>query len=150
MKQIPLTQGEFALVDDEDFEELSRYKWQVLRNGPRSYAVRKAGKQIRMHRQITNAPDGMLVDHRDGNGLNNQRFNLRVCTAAENARNIRVHKDNKTGFKGVGRSQGKYRAYIVVAKKFIFLGRFGDPESAARAYDKAAKQHFGQFARTNF
>jgi hypothetical protein len=148
MKQIELSQGKVALVDDEDFEYLSQWKWCVLGNRGKRYAFRRAGgKGVLMHRIISNAPPDMVVDHIDGNGLNNQKGNLRVCTNTENVRNqTRI----KNGYKGVSRDKQAWRSRIFVNKKFISLGRYDTPEEAAKAYDKAARKFFGVFARPNF
>src|ERR1043165_2122866 len=95
-REIPLTQGYVALVDDCDYEWLSQWKWcaHVAKGGRTAYAFRAKG--IAMHRVIMNAPEGMDVDHRDHNGLNNTRANLRICTHAENQRNMN-HRTKKTG-----------------------------------------------------
>src|ERR1044071_1696611 len=94
MKLIPLTQSKFALVDDSDFERIRQYKW-YYNDG---YAITyHKGKRIRMHRLIMNAPDGVDVDHRDTNKLNNQKSNLRLCTTTQNNRNGILRKDNSTG-----------------------------------------------------
>ncbi len=156
MEKIRLTQGKFAFVDDEDFEELNKHKWHISGAGRHIYAERHESKpilrHILMHRQIMNTPKGMDTDHIDGNGLNNQRGNLRVCTHAENLRNCRRGTSNTTGFKGVSfeKFTGKYRSIINVNGKIIRIGRFVDLEMAARAYDIAAKKYFGEFAVLNF
>jgi hypothetical protein len=157
MKEIPLTQGKAALVDDADYEFLNQWKWCTHQFGKKWYAVRGQGtrktqKILLMHRVITNAPDGMEVDHWDHDGLNNQRYNLRVCTSSQNKANKPKRIDNTSGYKGVtwDRFRGKYVAQIHVNGKHIFLGRFSDVEEAARAYDKAAIKIFGEFAYLNF
>jgi hypothetical protein len=160
LKAIPLTQGYVSFVDNEDYEELSKYKWRasVQPNG-RVYAIRsqrnplkKTQDTIFMHRVITDASRGMDVDHIDGNGLNNTRSNLRVCSRSENLRNQRLHSDNTSGFKGVSyhKRDRKWQARIRVNGKQHFLGYFDTPEAAARAYDTAALHYFGEFARLNF
>lgn len=101
MKKIKLSQGKYTLVDDEDFDELSKHKWSAKNNGGgRFYAYRKENgratdKTIYMHRFITNAPKCMEVDHIDGDGLNNQRKNLRVCTKSKNQRNRKLHRNGR-------------------------------------------------------
>jgi len=121
------------------------------RHGNTWYAARSEGKnQIHMHREIINAPADLQVDHINGNGLDNRRENLRLCTNAENARNRRLSKNNTTGYKGVDLDANRYRAQIRVGQKFVYLGRFDDPIEAAKAYDAAAREHYGEFARTNF
>lgn len=142
-KSIPLTQGKFALVDDEDFEYLNQFKWTIIK---RTYAGRRDG--ILMHRVIMNTPSGMETDHINGDGFDNRKINLRICTRAENGRNMKKRKDGSSRFKGVcwDKSRGTWNARV--QEKFI--GRFFDEENAALAYDKKARELFGEFARTNF
>lgn len=158
MKLIPLTQGQFALVDDEDYERISAFKWFAVKSRGTYYARRnqwnsklKRDFTIPMHRVILNAAPGVEVDHRDNNGLNNQKHNLRNCSDAEQSANKSIAKNNKTGFKGVlwHKRDHVYEAGIRVNRKFIYLGRFDDPEQAAKVYDAAALSHFGEFAKTN-
>lgn len=155
MREIPLTRGFMALVDDEDFDELSKHKWHIDANG---YAVRtqhtaprpnRKTIALRMHRVLMGLDnaDGRRVDHKDGNRLNNQRANLRICTGEENTRNQRIRKDNRTGFKGVVKATGGFwRAQIHVNKKRFDLGLFESPEEAHGAYCKAALEKHGEFA----
>ena len=109
MKEIPLTKGYVAQVDDDMFDYLSQWKWRALRTRYTVYAVRAEyignykTREIRMHRAITDCPAGMFVDHIDHNGLNNQGHNLRVCTLAENSRNIQVKPHLGSRYKGVCR-----------------------------------------------
>jgi hypothetical protein len=149
MKRIPLTKGKYALVDDEDLEELNQYSWSLSGNG---YAHRssKSGefssyRPVRMHRHILGAGKGQVVDHINGDGLDNRRQNLRLCQTKDNVRNR-----NKDGAKGVTFQAGKWVAQITVNYENIYLGRFVDKEQAMRAYDEAAKKHFKQFANVNF
>lgn len=157
MRQISLTQGKFALVDDEDYEYLNQWKWYAKPHRDTYYAERnirpvKGGNQIqiRMHRQIVNAPDSVLVDHKDRNGLNNQRHNLRQCSNSQNRRNSKLQINNTSGYKGVCKDGNWYRARIVIDGKRVSLGYFPDPIDAAKAYDSAAKVHYGEFALLNF
>lgn len=159
MKEIPLTHGYVALVDDEDYDWLMQWKWHLTKQG---YAGTRAGKtQILMHRLITRAAKGQEVDHKNLNKLNNQRSNIRVCTPAQNKTNrtkqINIKKPARetmqygySKFKGVCRHQKKWRARIKVGDKKIHIGLFATAEEAARAYDHIAFQHFGEFARLNF
>ena len=159
MKTIPLTQGHVALVDDEDYEMLSRYKWRVrkyshsdimyaYRNFP--VAVRKRGS-VMMHRAITNAPKGMEVDHADGNALNNCRANLRVCTKHENQRNQRPQGGRSSALKGVSwhKRDKAWYANISINDKQTYLGKFLSEREAGMAYDRAAIAAYGEYARTN-
>jgi hypothetical protein len=97
-------------------------------------------------------PEGLQVDHEDGNGLNNQRSNLRIASPTQNQGNARRRKDNTSGYKGVSwyRRTNKWKAHIRVDKKLRHLGYFIDLTDAARAYDAAALEHFGEFAHLNF
>lgn len=154
MKLIPLSDGLFAKVDDEDFAFLSRWKWSALRaSSGLIYAVRsEPGVSIRMHRVINATPDGVLTDHRDGDGLNNQRANLRSATPLQNMMNRRGKRGGTSVFKGVWfdptPQRNQWRAAIRIAGKLRYLGRFRDEEAAGAAYAAAANEHFGEFAST--
>lgn len=159
MKHIPLTQGQQAIVDDADFDWLNRWKWRALKSGKTFYASRAVQRGLRrktiyMHRFILGLGDGDTreADHIKGDGLDNRRSNLRIATHAENSANRRLSKNNTSGYNGVSwrKREKKWRAQIKVGQKHISLGRYDDPIDAARAYDKAARKHFGEFARTNF
>ncbi len=158
MKQILLTQGKVALVDDEDFEWLNQYKWRVEIGARTSYAKRgvddpsKARRTtLAMHRLILGLTDSKTqVDHIDHNGLNNQRNNLRVVTKQQNAFNMRSFRGTSK-HKGVSfyKPGGKWVARIVVNYIPIHLGYFEDEKEAARAYNKASLEHFGEYAYLN-
>lgn len=146
----------FAMVDDEDFDELNQWKWSAEKREKTFYAIRRVcvgGVQstIRMHRQIASTPSTSEVDHADGNGLNNQRGNLRPCSVAQNQQN-RKSETGSSQYKGVlwDKSHNCWQARIVVEGIRYGLGSFKNEESAARRYDQAAKAHFGEFARLNF
>lgn len=157
MKQIQLTRGKVVLVDDEDFPYLNQWNWVANKGNSTWYAVRwgsNNGKKghVKMHRVILNVPDGLVTDHIDGNGLNNQRKNLRVTTIRQNSLNQGIRRDNTSGYKGVQwrRDRNLWRAIIKVHEKLIHIGNFQKKEQAARAYDEAAIKYFGKFAKLNF
>jgi hypothetical protein len=107
---------------------------------------------IQMHRLILNAPKGADVDHINGNGLDNRRENLRICSRAENLRNRGIQRNNQTGYKGVcwNKSKNTYTAQIQYEKTTYRLGTYPSAKEAALAYDKAARRYFGKFAKLNF
>jgi hypothetical protein len=146
---IPLTQGKQTIVDDEDFEELSKFRWRCSDGG---YVVRGYASKIKMHRVVIGAPIGMEVDHVNGYTLDNRKENLRLCTHAENGRNRKLNADNKSGYKGVSWDNkiGKWRVTIKANLHRIHLGYFADPVEAARVYDDAARKYYKEFSRTNF
>ena len=157
-KQIPLTQGKFAVVDDEDYDWLMKYKWCARKrvDGITWYACRKIyvdGRwyQQQMHRLILNPPEYLVCDHINGDGLDNRRTNLRLATTKQNVRNRRLSSNNTTGFKGVSvpTSGNKYQAQIRVDGRLIFLGLFSNKIDAALAYNEAALKYHGKFARLN-
>ena len=154
MKEIQLTQGKVTRVDDADFAALNMFNWSAERSRHTFYAVRKTPrsegyKTVRMHQQIAG---GKGFDHEDGDGLNNQRYNLRPANKRQNAANTAKQFGTTSQYRGVDRSQSGWRAQITADGKRIHLGRFAlDQEiSAAKAYDTAAILHHGKFARLNF
>lgn len=156
MKKIKLTRGKFATVDDDDFKFINQYKWHAHKHGNTFYAIRGEWvngkvKSIRMHREIMKAKPGEIIDHKDCNGLNNQKSNLRFCTHSENMRNRTSHKNSTSKYLGVyfDKSRNKYRATIYINKKNVCLGRFDDEISAAKAYNHCALIQHGEFARLN-
>lgn len=152
---ILLTNGGHVLVDMADYEAVSARTWRGKSDAwGNTYAISRepGGKDLRMHRLLAGAEKGQIVDHKDGNTLNNCRSNLRICTNAENVRNSKPYRSEAgRRLKGITqRPSGKWRAQIMFERKKIVLGQFPDPESAARAYDAAATRLFGEFARLNF
>lgn len=149
MREIPLTRGLVALVDDEDAEWLGQWRWRVnQRRRNLFYAVTTIdGREAKMHRLLLRPQQGLFVDHIDGNGLNNRRSNLRIASCAQNLWNAGKSARNTTGFKGVSRKKEKYSAKIRVARKLYHLGTFDTPQDAHAAYCAAARKHFGEFAR---
>lgn len=158
MKQIPLTQGQFALVDDEDFEYLNQFKWYADKRSHTYYAnthIYKNQKNtvVSMHRIILGLTDSKIQgDHKDKNGLNNQRYNLRVCTCAQNQRNKKAREGGSSKYIGVHwhKKGNKWQSRIKMDGNQISLGLFTDEIEAAKAYDKAAKFYHQEFASLNF
>lgn len=150
MKQIKLTQGFVAFVDDEDFVFLSRYKWFAKVNKDRVYAARTAGNKTKlMHRIILGVVDPLIyVDHIDGNGLNNTRTNIRTCSNAQNQWNTGKWKKGENKFKGINRCRNRFRARISVDGKRYLIGTFDTEEQASEAYELAVKHYRGEFGRT--
>ncbi len=152
---IPLTQDKFAIVDEEDYEWLCQYKWHASKKGRTWYAAsQRSKKRLTMHRVILNAPKGLVVDHINHNGLDNRKENLRLCTYAQNSQNSRPHNRlNKwSQYKGVtfDKKRNYFKALIQHNKKKYFLGSFKNEIKAAKAYDKKAREFFGEFAYLNF
>jgi hypothetical protein len=149
MKKIKLTQNKFALVDDEDYEKLNQYSWYAEKGRYTYYAARtdKLKKKIRIHRFIMNPTSNLQIDHINGNGLDNRKENLRICTHQQNQYNKKLSKNNSSGIKGVhwDKSRNKWRAKIKINNKEKYLGRFKDRIEAKEVYTKFAKQYFGEF-----
>lgn len=163
MKEIKLTQGQIALVDEDDYEKLSKYKWAAAYDKKRNifYAARgininKKIKTIRMHEEImgTIGKDKKLycVDHIDHNTLNNQKNNLRICDIAGNMQNRRIPKSNTSGYKGVCRfyhDKNKFIAQIGHHGKYFRIGKYNTALEAAKAYNEKALELYGEFAFLN-
>jgi hypothetical protein len=155
-KFVPLTQGKYAIVDDEDYDRVMKYKWYAQRRHAGKFCAtgRIPGRSSRMllHRFLLLPPPGMQVDHIDGNPLNNRRSNLRICTNAQNSMNSLKAKKKTSTFKGVfwNRESRKWKSAISPNGRQIHLGFFSDPILAAKAYDKAARLYFSEFAKPNF
>lgn len=162
MKEIMLTRGFVALVDDEDYERLAQYKWHALKVGKRFYAARSAGSSAGrvmayMHREIMNANGEEEVDHRrhfESEGfINNQRENLRLVSRLQNTHNRRkFNRASSSAYKGVSwnKQKAKWEAGLKYEGKRRYLGFFKIEVHAAYAYDLAAVGRFGEFALTNF
>lgn len=158
MKLIQLRRGEFAKIDDEDFDLVSKYKWYANKNGRTKYAkstTRNNNVQtiVLMHRLVFQGEiKGKQIDHIDGDGLNNQKSNLRICSYSENQMNRKPRTDTLSKFKGVTfrPRERKWYASIKINGKSKTLGRFEVEIDAAITYDNAAKELFGEYARLNF
>lgn len=164
MKKLELSgkkgRGLFVLIDDEDFEKVNKWKWQLSNRGyasrPQWIKPRKLNKQttIYLHRLILSFPD-LEVDHINMNKLDNRKENLRLVNDLESSYHRGKHKDNRSGYKGVSFHEQKWRkkkwrAQIKINGKNINIGYFDNPIEAARTYDKVAKENFGKFAYLNF
>jgi hypothetical protein len=161
MKQIALSKEHFALVDDCDYEFAAKFKWKADKRPNGIYVKRYIEKTVKgvrdrrveyLHRVLLGVTDPkVLVDHGNGNPLDCQRKNLRLCSHAENGRNARRGKNNIHGFKGLMcRPSGRWGAYITFNRKNICLGTFDTKEEAARRYDEGARFYHGTFANLNF
>jgi hypothetical protein len=152
---IPLTQGQNAIVDADDYEWLNQWNWHAWLNSftKSYYAVRKFSKErktLYMANVILSCEFGEEGDHKNHDTLDNRRQNLRKCSHHQNTFNRRRPKSNTSGFKGVRRDYSSWQAYITISGKFIHLGCFDSTLDAARAYDEAAKKFHGEFAHLNF
>ena len=153
---VPLTRGMTAIVDLPDKHHVEGYNWQARKDDDRWYAVRVMrhdddGKQhmVYMHRSILDAPAGVTVDHKDGDGLNNRRVNIRLATHQENMFNQRTPKDNTSGYKGVcwNKASRKWQAQISVGGRTVYLGLFETAEQASSVYETEATRRRGVFHR---
>jgi hypothetical protein len=146
VKVIRLTQGQVAIVDPEDYEELSQYRWSAVKSRHVWYAQRSWRRPPRsstqMHRQLAGYAE---TDHRNRNGLDNRRVNLREATKAQNAMNRRTRSDNTSGYRGVHWHLGKWQARITLSGKRMSLGHFSDLQEAVAVRQEAAREIFGEF-----
>ena len=152
MREIELTQGRIAFVDDEDFKKVNQYKWYYHKEGyARRNSSRKEGKQkcLFMHNLIVDVPEGFYPDHHNGNGLDNRKENLRIATNTQNQHNAKIRKDNKSGHRGISLVKGykKWQAGIKINGRLEYLGYFNTKQEAVDAYHKVSKPLHGEFAR---
>lgn len=142
-------------IDDEDLEKVSKYQWKINKRRHKFYAqawVKETDQTTMMHRLIMDVTIGdskVVIDHKDGNGLNNVKSNLRVCTNKQNCWNRGLDKNSKTGFRGVNRRGNGYIARIRVDDKLIHLKWTKDINIAVQAYNEAAIKYYGEYARLN-
>lgn len=161
MKQIKITRGLYAVVDDLDFDLVNQYKWyafvHVSKSSTNYYARRDTNKNgvrksIFLHRYIIGfIPDGMMVDHINGNTLDNRRSNLRLCTSGQNLMNSRKRINCSSKYKGVywDCNSKKFKAQIQIDGKKTHIGLFKSEEEAARAYNEYAIKYYGEYAKIN-
>ena len=144
------TGGRFR-IDCEDYALVAQYRWTMNAAGYFVASLGRKSNHIFLHRLIMNPPDGLYVDHIDGDKSNCQRSNMRLCSYTENNRNVGLQQNNQCGYKGVywASDRGKWRAEITVDRKHIHIGSFDSPIDAAEAYDEAAILYFGEYAKTN-
>ncbi|MFJ7665293.1 HNH endonuclease [Lysinibacillus sp. NPDC097162] len=158
VRAVPLTgkngDGKFAIVDFDDFERVSKSKWHVNKGyAERTYYLNGKPKHEKLHRFIFGeVKDGYVIDHINGDKLDNRRENLRECTPTENKKNQQLSIANKSGYKGVVYSEyhGKWNAYITNDKRRKHIGYFETAKEAAKAYDYFASKLHGEFAQLNF
>lgn len=153
MKEIPLNHGYSTQVDDEDYELLSQHEWRISPGRNTMYAAMRGAHFQSLHRFLLKPPAELFVDHIDGNGLNNQRSNLRLCTDAQNKRNHGVRKNSTQEFKGVSKhANGKGWTVRMrdASGKMACYGTYAYPQMAALVYDKVALEVLGEFAWLNF
>jgi hypothetical protein len=158
MKKIKLTKNQYALVDDEDYSYLNKFNWYAKwGDGPKTYYVVRHATinhktlTVFMHRIIVQCPDNMVVDHINHNGLDNRKSNLRICTSSQNSSNSRIRTDGLSKYKGVSLSKknNKWQAKIGYKNTIIWLKYHDTEEEAGVAYNKKAKELFGEFAHLN-
>ncbi len=153
MKQIRLSNGTgFALVSDEDFEFLDKFIWRIHRCSHTNYATAVInGRVTFMHDLILPVTGKFTADHKDRNGLNNQRDNLRIATHSQNSANRKLQKNNTSGYRGVSQNKatGGWVARIKINKNYEHIGTYPTAQSAARAYNKRALEVWGEFAQLN-
>lgn len=147
-KKVPLTNGQFAIVDDEDFERVSQYNWHGAENNGSTHIY--AATKLRMHRLIVDAPPGTMVDHINGDTLDNRRCNLRICTNAQNQQNTQS-RGGSSRYKGVSfnKKYGKWLGAFMFEGRHYYCGYWETEDDAARAVDKKRGEVCGDFASKN-
>lgn len=151
--KLQLTQGKCTVVDAKTYKWACKHKWYAVNWKGSFYAGRRDGKTfLSLHRAILKAEKGVMVDHINGDTLDNRISNLRLCNNTQNQRNQKLNKANSSGYKGVSwhKTNKRWMARIKISGKLKYLGYFEFVEDAAKAYDVAAKEHFGEFANLNF
>lgn len=158
MIEIKLSQNQVTIIDEESLDVASKYHWHAdydkkLRKFYAKTDIRVNGlrKKLRLHRLVMNAQKGDVIDHINGNTLDNRLSNLRKCTVSENAKNRSLNKNNTSGYKGAvwHAPTQKYQARIYVNGKWRSMGMHAEAKDAARAYNEAAKKYFGEYAKLN-
>lgn len=153
VKEIPLTQGKVALVDDEDYERVIKYKWYACKNSNTYYVKHTINHHSKflLHRFILGVKSNEQVDHINNNGLDCRRCNLRITTQSQNLMNAKKRPNTSSKYKGVNwcKQTHKWSAKIQVNGKRKHLGRFSNEDDAGKAYNEAAKKHYGEYARLN-
>lgn len=152
MHEIQLTQDKVALIDDDDLDLVDGYKWHAHCNQSGHWYAKTRSGTLSMHRQIMNPSEGFEVDHINGDGLDNRRENLRIVTSTQNKGNMKKQEGRSSEYKGVtwDKSRNKWIVHIHKQDKQVYLGRYFDEEIAAKVYDDAAREYFGEHANTNF
>ncbi len=142
-----------TLIDDEDYDRVVKYKWHLSKRNNLKYAVSSRGTNnyIKLHRLILDAKENQLIDHINGNGLDNRKENLRFCSSVQNQMNTKIRKDNTSGHRGVmwNKRDKKWRAVIRINKKQTLIGKSYSKLEAIKMYDKKAKELYGEFVRQN-
>lgn len=148
MKKIPLGRGQFAIVDDEDYELVAQFKWHTMANSNSHHVY--AATKLRMHRLIVKPPPGYMVDHINGDTLDNRRCNLRICTNAQNQQNTQS-RGGTSQYKGVSFQvkSGKWMAAFQFDGVRYYCGAWDTEEDAAKAVDKKRSEVCGDFASKN-
>lgn len=153
MKKLKLTKNKYAIIDDEDFDFLNKWKWYLGADGYARRSYKESGKQcaVTMHRALLNPPKDKLVDHKNSNRCDNRRANLRICTRSQNAMNRKETKKNMSGYKGIypmkNSTKNPWAAKIQVNGESIYLGMFPTKIEASKAYSDAAIIYHKEYAR---